>query len=123
LFVAWVACDGLVRAIVDDDHLQEARSMTKGYWIAIYHSVYDPSALARYAEAATPVLLSFGARFLARGKPARTFEDGADERCVVIEFPSVAQAEAAYASAEYQAALAIMRNAVTREVRIVPGVD
>lgn len=97
--------------------------MTKGYWIAIYHSVSDPSALARYADAATPVLLAHGARFLARGRPTRTFEGGADERCVVIEFPSVEQAVAAYESAAYQAILAMMRNSVQREVRIVPGVD
>jgi uncharacterized protein (DUF1330 family) len=96
--------------------------MPKGYWIAIYHSVSDPSAVARYAEAATPVLLAHGASFLARGKQARTFEGGADERCVVIEFPSVEQALAAYASAEYQSILAIMRDHVKREVRIVPGV-
>lgn len=97
--------------------------MAKGYWIAIYHSVSEPSTLARYAEAATPVLLAHGARFLARGQPARTFEGGAEERCVVIEFPSVAAAVAAYESPEYQSALAIMRGAVKREVRIVPGVE
>ena len=95
--------------------------MTKGYWIAIYHSVSDPSALARYADQATPVLLAHGARFLARGRPAKVFEAGADERCVVIEFPSVEHAVAAYESVEYQAVLAIMRGSVRREVRIVPG--
>jgi uncharacterized protein (DUF1330 family) len=58
--------------------------MTEGYWIAIYHAVSEPSALARYAAAATPVLLAHGARFLARGRPTRTFEGGADERCVVM---------------------------------------
>lgn len=97
--------------------------MTKGYWIAIYHEVSNPSALARYAEAATPVLLARGARFLARGRPTRTYEGGVGERCVVIEFPSVAQAIATYESTEYQAVLAIMRDAVKREVRIVPGAE
>lgn len=95
--------------------------MAKGYWIAIYHSVSDPSVLARYADAATPVLLARGARFLARGKPARVFEGGADERCVVIEFPSVEAAVAAYESVEYQSVLATMRASVRREVRIVAG--
>ena len=95
----------------------------KGYWIAIYHSVSDPTALARYADAATPILLAHGARFLARGRPARTFEGGADERCVVIEFPSVEQAVAAYESPAYQSVLAIMRDSVKREVRIVAGVS
>lgn len=97
--------------------------MPKGYWIASYHSVPDPAAVARYAEAATPTLLAFGARFLARGMPARVFEGGSNERCVVIEFPSVEQAVAAYESPAYQAALELMRASVKREVRIVPGVD
>lgn len=97
--------------------------MAKGYWIAIYHSVSDPATLARYADQATPVLLAHGARFLARGKPARVFEGGAEERCVVIEFPSVDRAVAAYESAEYQAVLDVMRDSVRREVRIVSGVD
>ena len=96
--------------------------MTKGYWIAVYHSVFNQSALARYAELATPVLLAHGARFLARGRPERVFEGGADERCVVIEFPSVEQAVAAYESEEYQAVLAVMRDSVRREVRIVSGI-
>jgi uncharacterized protein (DUF1330 family) len=97
--------------------------MSKGYWIASYHAVSDPAAVARYAEAATPVLLGFGARFLARGMPVRAYEGGANQRCVVIEFPSVEQAAAAYESPAYQAALRIMRGAMQREVRIVPGVD
>jgi len=97
--------------------------MAKGYWIASYHTVLDPGVLAKYAEAATPVLLSFGARFLARGMPSKVFEGGVAQRCVVIEFPSVEQAIAAYESPAYQAVLAIMRDSVKRDVRIIPGVD
>ena len=63
--------------------------MSKGYWIASYHAVSDPAAVARYAEAATPVLLSFGARFLARGMPVRAYEGGVVQRCVVISFPAL----------------------------------
>lgn len=96
--------------------------MAKGYWIAVYHSVSDPAALARYAERATPVLLARGARFLARGRPEKVFEGGAGERCVVIEFPSVEAAVAAYESREYQVELAAIRDSVRREVRIVSGI-
>jgi uncharacterized protein (DUF1330 family) len=97
--------------------------MPKGYWIAIYHSVSDRAALARYAEAATPILASFGARFLARGMPAGAYEGAANERCVVIEFPTVEQAMRAYESEAYQAVLATVRDAMRREVRVVPGSD
>ena len=97
--------------------------MSKAYWIALYHSVQNPAVLTEYAAAAGPVLLSFGARFLARGMPSRTYEGGAHERCVLIEFESVDQAVAAYESPAYQVALAKLKGAVEREVRIVPGVD
>lgn len=97
--------------------------MPKGYWIALYHSVQDPTALTEYAAAAGPVLLSFGARFLARGMPSQTYEGGAQQRCVLIEFESVDRAVAAYESPGYQVALEKLKGAVKREVRIVPGVD
>jgi len=103
------------------DQLRRECVWQRGYWVAVYHSVSDPAVLSRYAEAATPVLSSFGARFLARGMPAFVFEGGTHQRCVVIEFPSVEQAVAAYESEPYQHALQIMRGSVEREVRIVPG--
>ena len=95
--------------------------MAKGYWIASYHSVQNPAAMSKYAEAAGPILKSFGARFLARGMPAKVYEGGANERCVVAEFDSVDKAIAAYESPAYQTALAILKDACVREVRIVPG--
>lgn len=95
--------------------------MPKGYWIASYHSIKDPVALKKYAEAAGPALTSFGARFLVRGMPVKVFEGGANERCVVAEFESVDKAIAAYESPAYQAALALLKDAVVREIRIVPG--
>jgi uncharacterized protein (DUF1330 family) len=97
--------------------------MPKGYWIASYHAVSDPTALAKYADAATPILKGFGARFLARGLATKTYEGGANQRCVVIEFESVDQAIAAYESPTYQSVLATLEGLIKREVRIVPGVD
>ncbi len=96
--------------------------MPKGYWIASYHSIKDPAALKKYAEAAGPVLTSFGARFLARGMPAKVCEDGANERCVVAKYESVERAIAAYESPAYKAVWALLKDACVREVRIVPGV-
>ena len=95
--------------------------MAKGYWITIYHSVSDPARLARYTEAATPALLAAGGRIVARGAAVRTFEGGANQRTVVIEFDSVEQAIAAYESPRYQAAAKALAGAVDREIRIVEG--
>lgn len=96
--------------------------MAKAYWIAAYRSVRDAEALAAYAKLALPALQAAGGRFLARGIPARVYEGGLEQRTVLIEFDSVAQATAAHASPAYQEALRVLGNAVERDMRIVEGV-
>ncbi len=71
--------------------------MAKAYWIAFYRSIKDPDALAAYAKLAGPALQQAGGRFLARGLPAKVYELGLQQRTVLIEFDSVAQAVAATA--------------------------
>jgi uncharacterized protein (DUF1330 family) len=96
--------------------------MAKGYWITFYHRVLDPARLAEYGALAGPAIEAGGGRFLARGVAAQTFEGAADQRTVVVEFDSVGQAVATYTSPRYQAALAVLRGAVERDVRILEGV-
>jgi uncharacterized protein (DUF1330 family) len=95
----------------------------KGYWIAFYQRVMDPARLAQYAALAGPAIEAGGGRFLARGMPVTTFEGVENQRSVVIEFDSVDQALATYRSPAYQAALALLRGAVDREVRIMEGAE
>ena len=95
--------------------------MAKGYWVTLYRSVSNPAALAEYARLAAPAIQAGGGRFLARGAAARAFEAGLNERSVVIEFDSVAQAIAAYESPAYQAALKVLQGAAERDVRILEG--
>jgi uncharacterized protein (DUF1330 family) len=95
--------------------------MAKGYWVTFYRKVIDPAKLAEYGVLAGPAIEAGGGRFLARGSPARTFEGTENQRAVVVEFDSVAQAIATYNSPAYQAALALLRNAVERDVRILEG--
>jgi uncharacterized protein (DUF1330 family) len=58
-----------------------------------------------------------------RGTPAKTYEAGMSERTVVVEFPSLAQALAAYEGPGYAEALrALGKNAAVRDMRIVEGV-
>jgi len=97
--------------------------MAKGYWIAFYRSIKNPDALAAYAKLAAPAIQSHGGKFLARGNPSKTYEAGLNQRTVVIEFESVAQAIAAHDSAAYQQALRVLGNAVDRDLRIVEGVE
>ena len=95
--------------------------MTKAYWIACYRRIDDPEKLAAYAKLAVPAIEAGGGKVLARGLPAIAYEDGQRERTVLIEFASVEQAVAVHDSPEYQAALSILKGAVVRDLRIVPG--
>ena len=93
--------------------------MAKAYWISIYRSVSDPEALAAYARLAGPAIEAAGGRFLARGLPARLYENGLNQRTVLIEFDSVEQAVAAHDSPAYQEALRLLGDAVDRDLRII----
>lgn len=97
--------------------------MAKAYWIAFYHSISDPDAMAAYAKLAGPAIQAAGGRFLARGMPAKTYEAGLNQRTVMIEFDSVEQAIAAHDSPGYQEALKAMGNAAKRDMRIVEAVS
>jgi uncharacterized protein (DUF1330 family) len=97
-------------------------SMAKAYWICLYRSISDPDALAAYAKLAGPAIQASGGRFLARGGVAKTYEAGLNQRTVLIEFDSVAQALAAHDTPGYQAALNSLNNGAERDLRIVEGV-
>ena len=97
--------------------------MAKAYWIACYRSISNPDALTEYAKLAGPAIQGGGGKFLARGPAAKTYEAGLAQRTVLIEFPSVAAAQAAYESEGYKAALKALGNAAERDIRIVEGVE
>ncbi len=93
--------------------------MGKAYWINTFRSVNDQDRLARYIELAGAAMRAGGGRFLARGTPAAAFESGVAERTVIIEFDSVEAAVAAYESAGYQEALAVLGDGAERDLRII----
>jgi uncharacterized protein (DUF1330 family) len=95
--------------------------MAKGIWVATYRSVSDPDKLAAYAKLAGPAIQAAGGKFLARGMPSKTYENGLSQRCVVIEFESVAAAMAAHDSAGYRQALDALGNGADRDIRIMEG--
>ena len=98
-------------------------AMPKGYWIITFREVRDASKLDDYIKLAGPVLESAGVRFVARGIPAKVYEAGVQERTVVIEFESVAQAIEVYESAEYQESVAALGNGAVRDVRVIAGFE
>ena len=95
--------------------------MAKGYWVAFYKAVHDQEKLSAYAKLAGPAIQAAGGKFLARGTPAKTYESGLNQRCVVIEFDSVAAATAAHDSVGYKAALDALGNGAERDIRIMEG--
>lgn len=96
--------------------------MKKGYWITLFTKINDPARVEAYRNLAGPVLLAAGGKFLVRGLPEKTYENGLLERTVIIEFESVAKAIQTYESAEYQAALNALGDGAERDLRIVEEV-
>ena len=79
-----------------------------------YHSVSDPEKLAAYGKLAVSAVTPFGARILARGLKERT---------VLVEYPSLEKAIAAYDSPAYAEALKVLGDGAKRDFRIVEGVE
>lgn len=97
--------------------------MAKAYWVSAYRSIPDEKAFAAYAKLAVPAVEAAGGRAIARGMPARVHEAGLQQRLVIIEFASLAQAVAAYDSPGYQEALRALGSAADRDLRIIEGVE
>lgn len=98
--------------------------MAKAYMVTTYRSIRNPEALAAYAKLAGPAMQAGGGRFLLRGLPARVYEAGLKERTVVVEFPSLQQAIAAYEGPAYAEALrALGTGAAERDMRLIEGVE
>jgi uncharacterized protein (DUF1330 family) len=97
--------------------------MPKAYWICCYRSIEDADKLAAYAKLAGPAIQAAGGRFLARGVAAKAYEAGLQQRTVVVEFPSLAQALAAHDGPAYQAALKALAGGAERDLRLIEGVD
>ena len=76
--------------------------------------VTDPVLYEEYRKGVPATIAQYGGRYVARGGAAEGLEGGyAPQRVVILEFPSLAQAEAWWASPEYQPLRAI-REASTR---------
>ena len=99
--------------------------MPKAYMVVTYRSISNPDALAAYAKLAGPAIAAAGGKMLVRAPtPAKTYEAGLNQRTVVIEFPSLAQALAAHDTPGYQEALRVLgKGNVERDMRVVEGVE
>ena len=72
--------------------------MPKGYLVVSYRESPDDEKFNNYVPKALEAMTNAGAKFIARGMPVRTFEEGIMQRIVIAEFDSAKAAEAAFTS-------------------------
>jgi uncharacterized protein (DUF1330 family) len=86
--------------------------------------VSDPGKYEGYRALSPGAIAAYGGRFLSRGGSMQVLEGGwAPSRVVVVEFPSLAQAQKFYDSSEYRAARDARTGATSRfNMIVVEGV-
>jgi uncharacterized protein (DUF1330 family) len=97
--------------------------MAKGYWLANL-TVNDPEAYKAYQAFVRPFLARNNGRFIVRGGQQVVVEGAVRPRSIVVEFPSFADAERVYRSAEYQEGMKLRGSGVAiSDLAIVEGFD
>ncbi|WGW03977.1 DUF1330 domain-containing protein [Tropicibacter oceani] len=94
--------------------------MPKGYIIG-HITVNDPEAYKEYIARDTPILESYGAKFIVRGGQSQTPEGETQNRHVIIEFPDYETAQRAYNDPAYQEVAEIRRRTATSTIILVEG--
>jgi uncharacterized protein (DUF1330 family) len=96
--------------------------MKKGYWVVVYRSVSDESAVKAYGALALLAVESFGGRFLTRStSQIQVHEAGLQLRTILVEFDSYEIALAAHESEAYRKALRALGSGAERDFRIAEG--
>ena len=97
--------------------------MTRAYWIGIV-DVKNQEEYKKYADIAGPALIKAGAKILSRGGRIKNLEGKKINRAVIIEFPTMEEAENFYESKEYRKGLKYLNADVSeRFLNIAEGVD
>ena len=91
-------------------------------YIVVQVDVTDPARYERYKAMVPPSLRKYGGRFVVRGAKTETLEgDWTPKRFVVVEFPSLEQAKAWWASPEYAEAKALRQATAETQMIVVEG--
>ena len=91
-------------------------------YVVVQVDIKDPERYADYRSMVPASLEKYGGRFLVRGGKTYTMEgDWAPKRFVVVEFPSVEQAKAWWASPEYAEAKALRQATAESQLIIAEG--
>lgn len=86
-------------------------------------NVQDPAAYEEYKRLSTIAMKAHGAEVCVRGGKTEVLEgDWTPDRVVLLKFPSMEQAKAFYASAEYKAAIAARQGIAIMRMVAIEGV-
>jgi uncharacterized protein (DUF1330 family) len=92
-------------------------------YVVVEIEVLDKDRYENYKQMVPPTLAPYGGRFMVRGGAVETLEgDWSPQRFVILEFPSVEQAKAWWASAEYAEAKALRQATARTQMLVVAGV-
>ena len=92
-------------------------------YIVVQVDVKDPVRYADYRTMVPPTLAKYGGRFIVRGGRTETLEgDWSPKRFVLVEFPSMEQAKAWWASPEYAEAKALRQATSETQMIVVEGI-
>ncbi len=91
-------------------------------YVVVQIAVQDAQTYERYKQLAPPAVAHYGGRYLVRGGATQTLEGTWEpKRFVILEFPTVEQARAWWASPEYAAAKALRQASTHTEMILVEG--
>lgn len=97
--------------------------MPAAYLIATM-DIHDAETYDTYRQQVPATLEAYGGEFVVRGGTKEVLEgEWPEQRVVVLRFPSMDQARAWHASAEYQGPKALRRSASKGRMIIVEGVE
>lgn len=93
------------------------------YLIADIEEITDSAQYDEYRRQVGPTVEQYGGRFIVRGGKSVALEGGWEPaRLVIIEFPSLEQAQAWYDSPEYAGPLVLRKRASRGRLVFVAGV-
>jgi len=85
--------------------------------------VIDPAGFAEYQQKVAATITQYGGRYLVRGGTTEVLEGAwSPKRCVVLEFPSMAQLKTWYASPEYAPLIAIRERTTKSKLMAAEGI-
>ena len=97
--------------------------MKKAYWVGVVN-VKNHDEYKKYTDIAGPALKTADAKILSRGGKIINLEGKKMNRLIVIEFPSMENAELFYHSDEYKKGLKYLNDDVCdRFLNIAEGLD